>query len=156
MVRRPPRSTRTDTLVPYTTRFRSAGRDREQLLARTRKPRQPVADRARDRTADAAVDFIEDDRLGAALFGKRHLQREDEAREFAARSDLGERREGRAGVGCDEEFDPVDPLGAPAFGGQTLDRGLEPRRIKFERYEFRRDGGVEPRRRLGAPVGDRK
>src|SRR3546814_8149067 len=108
MVRRPPRSTRTDTLVPYTTRFRSAGRDREQLLARTRKPRQPVADRARDRTADAAVDFIEDDRLGAALFGKRHLQREDEAREFAARSDLGERREGRAGVGCDEEFDPVD------------------------------------------------
>src|SRR3546814_12318187 len=26
MIRRPPRSTRTDTLVPYTTRFRSIGR----------------------------------------------------------------------------------------------------------------------------------
>src|SRR3546814_15346123 len=115
MTRPPPRSTRPDTLFPYPTLCRSdrafarfgdnemkgaLGRDlravrgREQLLARTRKPRQPVADRARDRTADAAVDFVEDDRLGAALFGKRHLQREDEAREFAARSDLGERREG--------------------------------------------------------------
>src|SRR3546814_18476466 len=29
MIRRPPRSTRTDTLFPYTTRFRSAGRRRE-------------------------------------------------------------------------------------------------------------------------------
>src|SRR3546814_14798191 len=28
MVRRPPRSTRTDTLVPYTTRFRSSARRR--------------------------------------------------------------------------------------------------------------------------------
>src|SRR3546814_1367634 len=28
MIRRPPRSTRTDTLFPYTTRFRSARRDR--------------------------------------------------------------------------------------------------------------------------------
>src|SRR3546814_11496963 len=29
MIRRPPRSTRTDTLFPYTTRFRSAGSDGE-------------------------------------------------------------------------------------------------------------------------------
>src|SRR3546814_13146596 len=29
MIRRPPRSTRTDTLFPYTTLFRSAGYDRE-------------------------------------------------------------------------------------------------------------------------------
>src|SRR3546814_11196477 len=57
-----------------------AVRDREQLLARTRKPRQPVADRARDRTADAAVDFVEDDRLGAALLGTRHLQREEDGK----------------------------------------------------------------------------
>src|SRR3546814_15631771 len=28
MIRRPPRSTRTDTLFPYTTRFRSEGQDR--------------------------------------------------------------------------------------------------------------------------------
>src|SRR3546814_7713545 len=31
MIRRPPRSTRTDTLFPYTTLFRSAVRAREQL-----------------------------------------------------------------------------------------------------------------------------
>src|SRR3546814_8654924 len=33
MIRRPPRSTRTDTLLPYTTRFRSALRCREQPVA---------------------------------------------------------------------------------------------------------------------------
>src|SRR3546814_6539058 len=38
MIRRPPRSTRTDTLFPYTTRFRSDRRDR---IAR-RHARQPV------------------------------------------------------------------------------------------------------------------
>src|SRR3546814_1346212 len=31
MIRRPPRSTRTDTLFPYTTLFRSDGRDRRTL-----------------------------------------------------------------------------------------------------------------------------
>src|SRR3546814_10612538 len=65
---------------------RALGRDlravghREQLLARARQPREPFADRARDRTANAAVDFIEDDRVGAALLGERDLEREDEAR----------------------------------------------------------------------------
>src|SRR3546814_8575051 len=32
MIRRPPRSTRTDTLFPYTTLFRSLGRDSIKLL----------------------------------------------------------------------------------------------------------------------------
>src|SRR3546814_9754506 len=32
MIRRPPRSTRTDTLFPYTTLFRSAGKDAHLLL----------------------------------------------------------------------------------------------------------------------------
>src|SRR3546814_9411526 len=43
MIRRPPRSTRTDTLLPYTTLFRSrigtelsSSRDRRRLFARTR------------------------------------------------------------------------------------------------------------------------
>src|SRR3546814_1135101 len=45
MIRRPPRSTRTDTLLPYTTRFRSrfllAARRQGDLLRRGRKrPRQ--------------------------------------------------------------------------------------------------------------------
>src|SRR3546814_6025423 len=34
MIRRPPRSTRTDTLFPYTTLFRSVGTAREQLTLR--------------------------------------------------------------------------------------------------------------------------
>src|SRR3546814_3945481 len=42
MIRRPPRSTRTDTLFPYTTLFRSHAEGRE-------------ADRADGRTAEAAV-----------------------------------------------------------------------------------------------------
>src|SRR3546814_7292542 len=42
MIRRPPRSTRTDTLFPYTTLFRS--------------PRRPRASRDRRRSADARVD----------------------------------------------------------------------------------------------------
>src|SRR3546814_1534417 len=37
MIRRPPRSTRTDTLFPYTTLFRSAGR-RQQALLQVARP----------------------------------------------------------------------------------------------------------------------
>src|SRR3546814_19781516 len=38
MIRRPPRSTRTDTLFPYTTLFRSEGRDRPQRHHLVLKP----------------------------------------------------------------------------------------------------------------------
>src|SRR3546814_8429268 len=44
MIRRPPRSTRTDTLFPYTTLFRSAEHQLHELLALEREPlfeRQP-------------------------------------------------------------------------------------------------------------------
>src|SRR3546814_5003394 len=41
MIRRPPRSTRTDTLFPYTTLFRSPARP--EPPARRRRPRQPAA-----------------------------------------------------------------------------------------------------------------
>src|SRR3546814_2259983 len=37
MVRRPPRSTRTDTLFPYTTLFRSAGEDQRGVVPRGRR-----------------------------------------------------------------------------------------------------------------------
>src|SRR3546814_1932965 len=40
MIRRPPRSTRTDTLFPYTTLFRSDGFARVPLHDRTLRPRQ--------------------------------------------------------------------------------------------------------------------
>src|SRR3546814_6171625 len=61
MIRRPPRSTRTDTLFPYTTLFRS---DRAAVLARGRA----VRDR-HDRPAGAAVpphDPPQDDAAGSA------------------------------------------------------------------------------------------
>src|SRR3546814_12577396 len=56
MIRRPPRSTRTDPLFPYTTLFRSAGRALE--LAGS------VGDTLRDRVPDRAMKWIE---TGAAL-----------------------------------------------------------------------------------------
>src|SRR3546814_3368705 len=47
MIRRPPRSTRTDTLFPYTTLFRSADPDPPRLLERSGLP-HPAALRRRD------------------------------------------------------------------------------------------------------------
>src|SRR3546814_11969622 len=38
MIRRPPRSTRTDTLFPYTTLFRSRRRPRPRSIDRARRP----------------------------------------------------------------------------------------------------------------------
>src|SRR3546814_8692856 len=46
MIRRPPRSTRTDTLFPYTTLFRSQARARK---ASRREPRYPFIDTIHDR-----------------------------------------------------------------------------------------------------------
>src|SRR3546814_6632657 len=49
MIRRPPRSTRTDTLFPYTTLFRSPRRDRRRVLGsgqgRAQQPRRHAAER---------------------------------------------------------------------------------------------------------------
>src|SRR3546814_10060604 len=42
MIRRPPRSTRTDTLFPYTTLFRSPRRDGGRPATPSRRPRQPL------------------------------------------------------------------------------------------------------------------
>src|SRR3546814_15015213 len=71
MIRRPPRSTRTDTLFPYTTLFRS-------LFARTHA--QPVANR----------NCFERDFLVAAVLpdAPRHLLRQIEQRPDRARSPL--------------------------------------------------------------------
>src|SRR3546814_19091682 len=42
MIRRPPRSTRTDTLFPYTTLFRSCEDDCAQAQQRPTQPRNPL------------------------------------------------------------------------------------------------------------------
>src|SRR3546814_20594023 len=76
MIRRPPRSTRTDTLFPYTTLFRSvlpgpAGRDLAERLEEIvgvfagRRIDQPGAD-LRALATDRGVDLIGQDRCGAA------------------------------------------------------------------------------------------
>src|SRR3546814_1859750 len=70
MIRRPPRSTRTDTLFPYTTLFRSVGADRrlrahgdaaDDLGARPQEA--AVADHRRAAAA-AAVHIAEHDAVG--------------------------------------------------------------------------------------------
>src|SRR3546814_1419349 len=58
MIRRPPRSTRTDTLVPYTTLFRSDGRHQVDRLGELlHHPAAPVIGRAA-RIADDQRDVV--------------------------------------------------------------------------------------------------
>src|SRR3546814_15656965 len=82
LIRRPPRSTRTDTLVPYTTRFRSTDRHRRAhhaLLLADRAVLEPrelsidavpmlsIHDAGRERIhVDAITDQVEARRLGQA------------------------------------------------------------------------------------------
>ena len=116
---------------------------------------EAFADRARHRAADAAVDLVEDHRRGRAFLGQRDLQREDEAAEFAARRDLDQRPERRAGVGGDLELHPVAAGGGPVFGRQVAERGAEARRVELQRRKLARDGGVEAQRGGGAGLRQR-
>src|SRR3546814_1355706 len=75
MIRRPPRSTRTDTLFPYTTLFRST--DRPFLILRGKGGKErlaPISDRARAAIAQWSVHVAAE---SAWLFpsGKSHLSR---------------------------------------------------------------------------------
>src|SRR3546814_4104092 len=91
MIRRPPRSTRTDTLFPYTTLFRSdGGPDFGQFVGRDaigRHDIDAVAERAKQ---DAAVaeegDEARGDRGEIAAVGRRDVERGDGA-EAAKRSE---------------------------------------------------------------------
>src|SRR3546814_18654172 len=54
MIRRPPRSTRTDTLFPYTTLFRSFDTDRQEQMARVAMKRDDISyEEARRRQVDS-------------------------------------------------------------------------------------------------------
>src|SRR3546814_18079531 len=68
MIRRPPRSTRTDTLFPYTTLFRSwaIGRQEEELCA-------GVSDGAADLLALVTAEIIEDDEIARLEGGDQEL-----------------------------------------------------------------------------------
>src|SRR3546814_5150548 len=62
MIRRPPRSTRTETLVPYTTLVRSLGHVEVGRLVASGD------DRGRDRVAEGGLKFRGGDGLGVKLF----------------------------------------------------------------------------------------
>src|SRR3546814_12913709 len=57
MIRRPPKSTRTDTLFPYTTLFRS---NRCRVCSGRRQPEGPAAGHARQYVTDQAAFFEHD------------------------------------------------------------------------------------------------
>src|SRR3546814_3140996 len=62
MIRRPPRSTRTDTLFPYTTLFRSRERDLERVpgVVRVLHHLADVDGRPDERGVDAVVELLDD------------------------------------------------------------------------------------------------
>src|SRR3546814_5291733 len=85
MIRRPPRSTRTDTLFPYTTLFRS---DQVEMAAADHADRQL---RHRQPQAIGLVGLAEADEAGAG-----HGAKDAEA---GARADAGAARDGRHPLG---------------------------------------------------------
>src|SRR3546814_11767482 len=107
MIRRPPRSTRTDTLFPYTTLFRSAeAHDADRVVA---QDGDQVAGKACDgelREADhaavagqhhkrqregAEAQRIAADLVGAEIGGEARVGEEETAGELGRRGDLRER-----------------------------------------------------------------
>src|SRR3546814_9812151 len=99
MIRRPPRSTRTDTLFPYTTLFRS------------RTDRRRGADRER--------------RIQVAETGPRPRLREGEAklqlgRQAQARADVGQ----EVGIGFAARYRPQDRLTTLGHAVEPVDLGL--------------------------------
>src|SRR3546814_5574232 len=62
MIRRPPRSTRTDTLFPYTTLFRSAGPLPPEPARQARRLFGPLGHRDRSGTQAAPVRSAQEDR----------------------------------------------------------------------------------------------
>src|SRR3546814_21101431 len=80
MIRRPPRSTRTDTLVPYTTRFRSMVGGRADWCAVTALFRHPlglpiphtaIIPRNKDRIGDTLALFLRDNFLTPTVVARR-------------------------------------------------------------------------------------
>src|SRR3546814_6219905 len=68
MIRRPPRSTRTDTLFPYTTLFRSTGKQR-YLFPSIRNRRQPMS----ENTINASLRRLGYDKDTMTGHGFRHM-----------------------------------------------------------------------------------
>src|SRR3546814_7634123 len=91
MIRRPPKSTLTDTLFPYTTLFRSSERGRRDLERapcahrwRCRRVTRPLLSAHARRLGAAAADRSRTAREGGGIAGSRHLP---------ARAGAGKRRD---------------------------------------------------------------
>src|SRR3546814_4532281 len=112
MSRQPPRSTRTDTLFPYTTRFRSARRHTQERLVRgdgTATRLEVLDDRAGPVDGNREPEVL---RVGH----DRGVHTDDLAGRVHERTTRVARIDGR--VGLDEAFE-VDALGAEvAVGGR--------------------------------------
>src|SRR3546814_5795262 len=91
MIRRPPRATRTDTLFPYTTLFRSQGCRRGRLQHRARRParvpRPSLGRLCRVRSADRLRGALLP-RIRAQHGCERSLQRDVQARSEEHTSEL--------------------------------------------------------------------
>src|SRR3546814_13284324 len=95
MIRRPPRSTRTDTLFPYTTLFRSCraqprrGRTRQARDARTLSPAQISGDRRRARSEEHTSELQSLMRISYAVFCLK--KKNKKSRYFATRNNLNQK-----------------------------------------------------------------
>src|SRR3546814_9487862 len=78
MVRRPPRSTRTDTLFPYTTLFRSAGVSRLAHEARERAQAIVVIEQPGQRTRQHAGDGVDAVAAGLQVTDRTQQRRSEE------------------------------------------------------------------------------
>src|SRR3546814_14106710 len=129
MLRRPPSSTRTDTLFPYTTPFRSHPRQLARRLGRNARKFGDAGDRAtayRDRRAalfQLVVEFV------------------------GPRVDLGDVREGhrsrhRAGAGAEQGAAGAAPAAATGAAtgpdGHQIQTGFtaDRRSLRYHRYKF--------------------
>src|SRR3546814_9717807 len=120
MVRQPPRSTRTDTLFPYTTLFRSIGRETAQ---RRGAQRVGAVGQRRLRKVERGDELVEQPvGFGRAAVGQR-IGRDDVDRHRR----VGDGAVGAAGAGDDDRRAVVDGAGAfvlrgggdgPAGGGE--------------------------------------
>src|SRR3546814_1281994 len=116
MLRRPPRSTRTDTLFPDTTLVRSLRRDAD-LGARRGRLRRLEADAARARPRGAAAVGV--DALGDAAADARAGFRPLDGRALGGRRACGAGDRARL---RQRLVDHLDALGPPRAGGAGPDR----------------------------------
>src|SRR3546814_15014295 len=106
MIRRPPRSTRTDTLFPYTTLFRSVQRRGRQLVAAAvaRQEHQPLAVQL---AAQQRIGGRAEGRLDAAPLGVAEAL---DLVDAAAADNADDRRRSRLCPGRSPWADPLTPL----------------------------------------------